>query len=124
MSQFYKELLNTKNTEDVDSIQFGLFDPDLIRKGSVCNVLTADIYDGTEPKVGGLFDPRMGVTDYSRLCATCNNTIEMCPGHFGHIDLAVPIYHIHFLGNIMKLLSCVCFKCSSILIDKKDINLV
>ena len=100
MSQFYKELLNTKNTEDVDSIQFGLFDPDLIRKGSVCNVLTADIYDGTEPKVGGLFDPRMGVTDYSRLCATCNNTIEMCPGHFGHIDLAVPIYHIHFLGNI------------------------
>ena len=124
MSQFYKELLNTKNTEEVDSIQFGIFDPELIRKGSVCNILTSDIYDGNEPKVDGLFDPRMGVTDYSRLCATCNNTIDMCPGHFGHIDLAVPIYHIHFLGSVMKLLSCVCFKCSSILINKKDVDMV
>ena len=124
MSKFYKELMNTTNTEEVDSIKFGIFDPELIKKGSVCNVLSADIYDGTEPKINGLFDPRMGVTDYSRLCTTCNNTIEMCPGHFGHIELAVPVYHIHYLSNILKLLSCVCFKCSSLLVNKTDIQLV
>jgi DNA-directed RNA polymerase II subunit RPB1 len=124
MSKFYKELMNNINTEEVGTIQFGIFDPELIKRGSVCNVLSADIYDGSEPKINGLFDPRMGVTDYSRLCATCNNTIDMCPGHFGHIELAVPIYNINYLSNVLKLLSCVCFKCSGLLVNKDDIQQV
>ena len=32
------------------------------------------------------------------MCATCGENMSECPGHFGHIELAVPVFHIgqHF----------------------------
>lgn len=40
-----------------------------------------------------------------------------CPGHFGHIELAKPVFHVGFLGKTMKVLRCVCFFCSKLLVD-------
>merc|ERR1712216_664320 len=124
MSQFAKELFDTRKTENIKNIQLGLFDPNLIKKGSVCEVTIPDTYDGNEPKINGLFDPRMGVIDRGRVCATCSNTIELCPGHFGHIELAIPVFHVQFLPTIIKVLQCVCFRCSRVLIDKSDPNIL
>ena len=76
-------------------------------------ITSSDTYEGNQPKINGLFDPRMGVIDYGRVCATCNNTIELCPGHFGHIELGTPVYHIHFLSMVIKLLQCKGFRCST-----------
>lgn len=28
------------------------------------------------------------------MCATCGENMSECPGHFGHIELAVPVFHI------------------------------
>ena len=120
MSQFSKEISDTRKTENIKYIQLGIFDPKLIKKGSVCEVITPDTYDGTEPRINGLFDPRMGVIDRGRTCATCGNTIELCPGHFGHIELGVPVFYIQFLATIVKLLQCICFRCSKLLVDKND----
>ena len=120
MSQFAKELADTQKTENIKSIQLGLFNPELIKKGSVCEVTLPDTYDGNEPKINGLFDPRMGVIDRGRVCATCGNTIELCPGHFGHIELGIPVFHVQFLPTIIKLLQSVCFRCSKLLVDKSD----
>ena len=41
------------------------------------------------------------------------------PGYFGHIELARPLFYIQFLTIIMKLLRCVCCKCSKLLISKE-----
>lgn len=40
-----------------------------------------------------------------------------CPGHFGHIELAKPVFHVGFVAKIMKVLRCVCFFCSKLLVD-------
>lgn len=40
-----------------------------------------------------------------------------CPGHFGHIELAKPVFHVGFVTKIMKVLRCVCFFCSKLLVD-------
>ena len=77
MSQFAKELQNTTDTDNVSTIQLGLFDPKLIKKSSVCEITSSDTYEGNEPKINGLFDPRMGVIDYGRVCATCGNTLQL-----------------------------------------------
>jgi DNA-directed RNA polymerase II subunit RPB1 len=37
-------------------------------------------------------------------------------GHFGDIKLARPVYHYGYLDITRKILSCVCFKCSRLLI--------
>ena len=51
-------------------------------------------------------------------CHTCQMEYPECPGHFGHLELAVPVYHIGFLDIINKILRCVCYNCSRLLVDK------
>lgn len=49
-------------------------------------------------------------------CGQLGNMTE-CPGHFGHIELAKPVFHVGFITKIMKVLRCVCFFCSKLLVD-------
>ena len=74
--------------------------------------------EGGRPKIGGLMDPRQGVVDRSSKCQTCAGNMTNCPGHFGHIELAKPVYHIGYLTKTIKILRCVCFYCSKLLIDQ------
>lgn len=46
------------------------------------------------PKVGGLLDMRLGTNDRNFKCATCAGSMTECPGHFGHIELAKPVFHV------------------------------
>ena len=55
-----------------------------------------------KPVQGGLMDPRLGSIDRYINCATCGMDHNECPGHFGHIELAKPMYHVSFLENTMK----------------------
>jgi DNA-directed RNA polymerase II subunit RPB1 len=43
-----------------------------------------------------------------------------CPGHFGHIELAKPVFHVGFFNKTLRVLRCVCFYCSKLLVDKHD----
>jgi DNA-directed RNA polymerase II subunit RPB1 len=40
-----------------------------------------------------------------------------CPGHFGHIELARPVFHNGFLVKVKKILECVCYQCGKLKID-------
>ena len=124
MSRLSNELNKNTDLEYVKEIQFSVFNPDNIRNGSVCEVLTPDTYEGSIPKINGLFDYRMGTIDDAIICPTDENRSEMCPGYFGHINLAQPVYYYHFIPYVEKILKCVCFRCSNILIDKSDINVI
>jgi len=121
MSLLSKELKDTKYLETIKKIQFSLLNPDEIREASVCEITIPETYDGTEPKINGLLDPRMGVLELRKKCPTDEHDSEICPGYFGHIELARPVFHIHFMSFILKVLRCVCYRCSNILIDKSDI---
>ena len=111
------ELPDTKN---VVGVQFSISSPNDIRSNSVVEVTKFETYDKDIPVVKGLFDGRMGVTDRDIICATCNQKNTCCPGHFGHIELVKPVYNYHFITTVVKLLKCVCFKCSKLLIDKES----
>lgn len=73
--------------------------------------------EGGRPKLGGLMDPRQGVVDRASRCQTCAGNMTECPGHFGHTELAKPVFHVAFFTKIVKLIRCVCFFCSKILVD-------
>ncbi len=55
------------------------------------------------PKEGGLLDLRLGTTERGLNCATCGCSELYCPGHFGHIELAKPVYHIGFMPFLLKV---------------------
>lgn len=78
----------------------------------------AETYEAGKPKLCGLLDPRQGPVDRSSRCQTCGGNVNECPGHFGHIELARPVFHIGFLVKSIKILRCVCFYCSKLLIKK------
>jgi len=111
--------------QPVVGIQFGIFSPDEIEKRSVVEITNSGTYDGNEPRIGGLFDPRMGILDNGKTCRSCGQTNHGCPGHFGHYKLARPVYFIQFFPYILNVLNCVCVRCSKLLVDKelhKDIT--
>jgi DNA-directed RNA polymerase II subunit RPB1 len=99
-------------------VQFGIFSADEIVRRSVVEITSHATYEGNEPKIGGLFDPRMGVLDNGKSCRSCGQTNHGCPGHFGHYRLARPVYYIQFLEHIKKVLRCVCIRCGKLLIEK------
>lgn len=120
MSKLIYKLNNVEDVETVTKVQFSILSPESIITASVCEVTLPETYDGSNPKINGLFDPRMGVLDDGRTCPTDDNDNTMCPGYFGHINLALPVFYYHFIPYIIKILRCVCFRCSNILIDKSN----
>lgn len=80
-------------------------------------ILFAISSENGHPKLGGIMDPRQGAIDRHNRCQTCSGDINECTGHFGHIDLCQPVYHIGFFKTITKVLRCVCFYCSKMLVS-------
>lgn len=116
-----------------------IIDSQLQRKGSVCQkiklptgeeiragITKLDRFRNGIPCYGSLADPRMGSSSLRARCKTCeggyegmNAKMDDCPGHFGHIELCRPVYHSGFINEITRILSCVCFHCSRLLLDEK-----
>lgn len=104
----------------VKRVQFGILSPDEIRRMSVTTnggIKYPEVYENGRPKQGGLMDPRQGCIDRLTRCTTCAGNMTDCPGHFGHMELAKPVYHVGFITKTMKVLRCVCFYCSKLLFN-------
>ncbi len=103
----------------VDELSFGVLSPLEMRRLSVAEVQTADTYDEDgAPITAGLMDGRLGTLEPRQRCKTCGNTAIRCPGHFGHIELAVPIIHIAFTKISYDLLQATCRNCGHILLSE------
>ncbi|PGH06206.1 hypothetical protein AJ79_06594 [Helicocarpus griseus UAMH5409] len=106
----------------IKEIQFGLLSPEEIKRMSVVHVEYPETMDEQRqrPREKGLNDPRLGTIDRNWRCATCEEGINDCPGHFGHIELSTPVFHIGFLTKIKKLLETVCHNCGKIKANTAD----
>lgn len=104
----------------VRTVQFGIVSPDEIRQMSVVHIEHGETTERGKPKPGGLSDPRLGTIDRKMKCETCMANMAECPGHFGHLELAKPMFHIGFMKPVLSILRCVCFNCSKILADEDD----
>ncbi|KAJ3032922.1 DNA-directed RNA polymerase II subunit rpb1 [Rhizophlyctis rosea] len=105
---------STAPVKDVHKIHFSILSPKLVRAYSVAKIEYPDLFDNQtrEPRTGGLSDLRMGSIDSKVKCWTCMGTINDCTGHFGHIELATPVYHIKYWKVVKKIIECVCTRCS------------
>ena len=112
---------NTMIPKRIAQIRFGLMDPTEIRKMSAVEVKTADTYkDDGHAYRQGLMDPHMGVIEPGLVCPTDNCKYDESPGHFGHIQLELPVMHIGFVNLIKTALKATCSKCSEILLHKES----
>ncbi|KAK8809914.1 hypothetical protein WA158_000857 [Blastocystis sp. Blastoise] len=131
-----QQSINQIPVRRVREVHFNVLSPEEIRSYSVTKAedrgdkkhLEDGIYllesqIGDTPILGGLNDPRLGTIDNRRLCVTCKCGFEQCPGHFGHIPLATEIYHPGYLPHVYRILKCVCFNCSRLLVSHHDLDI-
>ncbi|MEF8879638.1 MAG: DNA-directed RNA polymerase subunit A' [Candidatus Thermoplasmatota archaeon] len=114
---------NKNITKKIGKINFSMLSPQEIRKMSATKIITADTYDDDGfPIAMGLMDPRIGVIEPGLRCKTCGLRVgkDKCPGHFGHIDLAMPVIHVGFVKTIRDCLRSTCRECGRILLTDKQ----
>lgn len=95
------------------AIQFGTLGTEDVKRISVAHIVTHDVFEKGIPKHGGLSDLRLGTIDRQFYCQTCKQDALGCSGHFGHIELVHPVYHVSFVRSIAKLLQSICVECST-----------
>ncbi len=88
------------------------------RRYSVAKIEAPQTYEQGKPKLNGLSDPRLGTMDRAVKCTTDGASQQDSPGYFGHIELAKPVFHIGFITTVLKVLRCVSYHSSKLLIEK------
>ncbi len=109
-------------TKKIGKLEFSVLSPNELRKMSATKVITADTYDDDGfPITMGLMDQRLSIIEPGLRCKTCGQKVgkDKCPGHFGHIDLAMPVIHVGFVKTIRNCLRSTCRSCGKILLTDK-----
>lgn len=103
----------------IEQIQFSVSSPDEIVRVAELLVHETKLYKMPQraPHEGSVLDARLGVSNKVDVCATCQQKLGDCSGHFGCIRLHLPVFHVGFLGDTIKLLQAICKTCSRVLLS-------
>lgn len=100
---------------EVSGAAFSFYTPEEVRRLSVKKITEAASFDMLGAAVpGGVHDPSLGPTDKMAQCRTCGLIYKQCPGHFGHVDLAEPLYNPLLTRHLVALLRCGCWYCGAL----------
>ena len=68
----------------------------------------------------GPLDGRMGISNKSSTCQTCGGALQLCNGHFGHVRLVLPVFHVGYFRRVIGILQEICKECSRILLPEEE----
>uniref|UniRef100_A0A3P9I565 DNA-directed RNA polymerase subunit n=1 Tax=Oryzias latipes TaxID=8090 RepID=A0A3P9I565_ORYLA len=78
----------------LSGISFGMYSAEEIRKLSVKAITNPKFLDAVgNVAPNSLYDLALGPADLKEVCSTCCQDFNNCPGHFGHIELPLPVYN-------------------------------
>lgn len=115
----------------LDSVEFSFYTPEEAKRIGLVEITSAEVYISEAPKkkkktaeeaenqtkqpvLGGLADPKMGVSPGSSClapCSTCNQDNNTCQGHLGYLPLSTPVFNPFTLDLCYKLLKAKCTFC-------------
>ncbi|TDZ24948.1 DNA-directed RNA polymerase III subunit rpc1 [Colletotrichum orbiculare MAFF 240422] len=104
-------------------IKFGIQSNQDIANQAVLEVsdrLLYDIENNRAPYQHGPLDPRLGTSSKTGKCATCHEALQNCTGHFGHVRLPLPAFHIGYLRFVMMILQDICKDCGKVLLTETE----
>ncbi|PSK56814.1 DNA-directed RNA polymerase I subunit rpa1 [Elsinoe australis] len=106
----------------IKGVEFGFLSSEDIRALSVKRVTNPTTFDTLlNPVPGGLYDAAYGPFG-DNSCSTCNNRGAGCPGHCGHIELPVHVYHPTFMDQCLRLLRAKCVYCHKLKMSRSEVN--
>lgn len=89
-----QDIINQAQVEITDRRLFDLDRQENDRQRQICE--------------NGPLDKRMGISGKRENCETCNEPLLTCNGHFGHVKLILPIFHVGYFKKIIQILQCIC----------------
>lgn len=103
---------------EINKIVFGIFTAKEIYDLSVVEVKTSLCFNALDhPLKDGLYDLVMGPSGtINETCLTCKQTARNCCGHFGHINLPLPVVNPLFHKEVFTLLKLSCSYCYKLII--------
>ncbi|KAG9247944.1 hypothetical protein BJ878DRAFT_111427 [Calycina marina] len=104
-------------------LKFGIQSNQQIVNQAVLEVSTRNLYDidrNRAPFANGALDSRMGTSSKTGTCTTCQEGLQNCNGHFGHVRLALPAFHIGYLKLTMNILQNICKDCAKVLLTEAE----
>ena len=108
---------------ELNNVKFDFYTPEEIKRISMKKLTVTKVHNDLGiPNPGSFADPCMGVGafDKNSTCEICHQNNENCTGHFGHIELCIPVYNPFLLNQILKLLNAKCFNCHKLKLSLKD----
>ncbi|KAG9205068.1 hypothetical protein G6514_009527 [Epicoccum nigrum] len=107
----------------IEGVEFGFLSAHDVRALSVKRITNPTTFDSLlHPVSGGLHDAALGAF-LDNPCSTCGLTTMLgCPGHCGHIELPVPVYHLTFMDQLLRLLRGKCAYCHNLKLARVQIN--
>ncbi|EGG19637.1 RNA polymerase I [Cavenderia fasciculata] len=115
--------VTTVVSNEVSGATFSFYTSEQIRKISVKQITEPDAFDIIGNCVsGGLYDAALGPFEPPDLCVTCGDHYLRCPGHFGHIELSLPVYNPVLFPTMIKIFQNTCLECHTFKHGKIVIN--
>ncbi|KAL1813569.1 hypothetical protein ACET3Z_023634 [Daucus carota] len=117
-------LSNEVTSESVEAVQFSFMSAEDVRKHSVKQITNPILLDPiAEPIPGGLYDPALGPYDLNKICKTCGQRCNDCPGHCGHIELVSTVFNPLLFDKLYNIIARTCFTCFRFRMDEEEVKL-
>ena len=124
LSPFYlRAVSQQKFPKKIASIQYSVASQAEIERRAEVELVNREYYEPgsvNKPTPFGPLDPRMGISTKSSACETCGKRLEDCPGHWGFVRLAVPVFHPGYFKHLQNVLNCICKRCGHVLITSPE----
>jgi len=102
----------------IAEVRFSLMSDSEVRRSTVMQVARKELHwDASSIGfLGGPLDARLGVSDFAQECETCGSKLDDCIGHFGYVDLVLPVFHIGYFRAVKSILDKICKRCGRVLV--------
>ncbi|XP_062502473.1 DNA-directed RNA polymerase III subunit RPC1-like isoform X2 [Corticium candelabrum] len=118
-----EQFRETNAGKKISHLQFGLMSPEQMRQQSHVHVVSKSLYGPELPRKPvpfGVLDRRLGISDHESRCDTCGKNLADCIGHFGFLDLELPVFHVGYFRSVVNILQTICKTCSKFLLSKEE----
>lgn len=107
----------------ISHVSFGIDSSEMIQQEAQIQVVGKNLYNQDQlrtPVPYGVLDRRMGISQKDAKCETCNQGLNDCVGHFGYLDLALPVFHVGHFRATITILQTICKICSHVMLKDED----
>ncbi|CAH1795117.1 unnamed protein product [Owenia fusiformis] len=118
-----EQFRETDLAKKISHVTFGMFSPEQMQKQAHIQVVSKNLYnqDGSrKPIPYGMLDHKMGTSEKDNMCDTCGKNLAECLGHYGYIDLELPVFHIGYFRTTIMILQNICKNCSHVLLQPEQ----